>query len=155
MIVARICKRAFANQALSGRGAMLHPGRWHSIGTPMAYTASTASLALLELLAHVDRQNVPDDIVLLTFEIDDALVSRPARLPSSWHATPYAASAQKFGDRWAERGAAGQGSLGLVVPSALLRRESNVLINPRHPEFASGIRLLDREPIAIDARLIG
>ena len=155
MIVARICKRAFAGQSLSGLGAMRHPGRWHSIGTPMAYTASTASLALLELLAHVDRRNVPDDIVLLTFEIDDRLVARPKRLPARWHETPYQTSAQKFGDRWALLGASGQASLGLIVPSALLRSEANVLINPRHPEFAAGIKLIRREPIAIDARLIG
>lgn len=154
MIVARITKRAFADQALSGRGAMLYSGRWHTKGTPIAYTASTASLALLELLVHVDRANLPDDLMLLQFDIPDKLVGECATLPKQWNATPHRPYAQRFGDRWAARGATGNATLALAVPSAILRSERNILVNPLHPEFGRIVRVSSRS-LAIDSRLLG
>lgn len=154
MIVARITKRAFADQSLSGRGAMLYSGRWHSKGTPIAYTASTASLALLELLVHVDRNSIPDDLMLLMFEIPDEFVGECTTLPKRWNATPHAPYAQRYGDRWAARGAVGNATLALSVPSAILRTERNILVNPLHPEFGR-IRRVSSRSLAIDSRLFG
>lgn len=52
MIVYRLCKAAHI--ALDGKGARLWGGRWNSADWPMVYTAATPSLAVLEILVHLD-----------------------------------------------------------------------------------------------------
>jgi RES domain-containing protein len=58
--------------------------------------------------------------------------------------------ARAFGDAWIRE----LRTAVLVVPSVVARREGNVLINPRHPDF-SGIVASVPEPVVWDARLFG
>jgi len=53
-------------------------------------------------------------------------------LPSYWYKTSMAPSCRILGDQWIESGS----SLLLSIPSAIIRDETNVLINPAHPEFS-------------------
>ena len=114
----------------------------------MIYAAGSLALAMLERL--VQRRNlggtllveaeIPDDV-----EWED-LLSNP---PPGWRAlgSPEAAAA---GGSWA---VAGRTAL-LRVPSALVPREANWVVNPAHPD-AARIRLGALEPLAWDPRLFG
>ena len=50
MRVYRISRPEYVATALLGNGAALAPGRWNSRGVRLAYTASSVSLAMLEIL---------------------------------------------------------------------------------------------------------
>ena len=52
-------------------------------------------------------------------------------LPEDWMEEPAPASTAEIGDSWLES----QSSLALVVPSVVVPRETNYLINPSHSYF--------------------
>ncbi|MEJ0103503.1 MAG: RES family NAD+ phosphorylase [Bacteroidota bacterium] len=54
MNVYRISKCEYISD-LQGTGAALYPGRWHSKGTYILYTAATPSLAMLESVVHISN----------------------------------------------------------------------------------------------------
>ena len=70
-------------------------------------------------------------------------------LPDAWDNADLRV-ARAFGDAWIRE----QRTAVLVVPSVVVRREGNVLINPRHSDF-SGIVASAPEPVVWDARLFG
>ncbi len=144
MIVYRLAKAAFA--ALDGEGARLFGGRWNSAGRPMIYAAASPSLAVLEVLVHLDLplDLMPDDYRLLTIEApDDAPRERLDQSSDS------AEACRAAGNDFLKRGAA----LVLLVPSIVVPKETNALVNPRHPD-ASRLRLIDDEPFRFDPRLL-
>ena len=67
MRVYRISRPEYVATALLGNGAALAPGRWNSRGVRLAYTASSVSLAMLEILVHVNREDVPDGRRMLAY----------------------------------------------------------------------------------------
>jgi RES domain-containing protein len=136
---------------LSGEGARRYGGRWNSPGVPMVYTATSASLAVLETLVHMGLNVFPDDLVLVTLEVPQDLVSalEPARLPEHWAAYPAPAAASEIGDLWARE----EQSVGLLVPSAILPQENNLLINPCHAR-ADLLEIVDILPYRVDRRLL-
>lgn len=74
---------------LDGEGARRWGGRWNSPGTPLVYTAGSASLASLESLAALDPETVPEDLVLAAIDVpDDAVIEQLPRdeLPDGWQA---------------------------------------------------------------------
>lgn len=151
MRVYRITAAALAGDALSGIGAALYGGRWNSKGTRVAYAAWARSAAILELLVHVgDRRNVPEDRVLLPIDLPEDAVDTLETPPRGWDKLPYAAAVQRAGDAWVR--AARQ--LALRVPSALVRSEWNLLINPVHPRFGEVV-VGKPESLVLDARLFG
>ncbi len=150
MRVWRITAARFADHALSGFGAARSGARWNSRGTAIAYTADAVALAMLELLVHVDRRDVPAGMRLLAFEIPDDSIAEPDSVPIGWQKLPYAQTAQAAGDAWVRAGS----SLALRVPSAVARHHANFLVNPAHPRAAEVRRSLN-EPLALDERLFG
>lgn len=46
---------------LTGEGAALRGGRWNSIGVSVVYASTHLSLALVELLVHLDALDLPGD----------------------------------------------------------------------------------------------
>jgi len=144
VIVYRLAKAAFI--ALDGEGARLFGGRWNSPGRPMIYAAASPSLAVLEVLVHLDLpiDLMPDDYRLLAIDIpDDAEVERPERTP------PDAEACLALGDDFLARGAA----LALIVPSVVVPQERNALINVRHSAMGP-VRLVSDEGFRFDWRLI-
>jgi len=112
----------------------------------MVYTAASPSLAVLEVLVHLDLPSelLPDDYQLLTVNVpDDAPVSRIVDPVLDDDAC------RQTGDAFLVDAAA----LALAVPSVVVPQERNVLLNPRHPDM--GRVIVERsEPFRIDPRLV-
>ena len=138
--------------ALTGEGARRFGGRWNSVGTPMVYTASTFALALLEIIVNASSGKIPSDMMYAPIEIpsDIVLDTLPvAKLPRNWHESPAPLGCQRAGDLWIRRGE----TVGLIVPSAVARIETNVLLNPSHGDFAR-LTIGNVEPMALDRRFL-
>jgi RES domain-containing protein len=116
----------------------------------MVYASSSRALALLEILAHIDRDDAPRDLEYARLEIPDDAIGGVPILPSDWDVSPPAAATRALGDAWTRGGA----SLALIVPSVIVSKELNVLINPAHGRFAEIVVSSDG-PVVIDARLLG
>jgi RES domain-containing protein len=127
----RITRQVHAANPLSGEGAARSGNRWNSPGVRIGYTATGRALAVLEMLVHVTRETIPHDIVLIAIEVPDEVVTELKPVPKNWNAVPYGDHARAAGNAWVRAGT----SLGLLVPSAVLTREHNLLINPGHPDF--------------------
>lgn len=130
MIVWRITRKRFLDEALSGEGASRYPGRWNHRDTPMVYAASHASLAVLEYLANLDIATLPNDLVLLTLAIPDD-VAQFERMPEGWDARPPIAATRDLGTEWIQS----RRTIALSVPSVILPSENNILLNPLHPDI--------------------
>ena len=148
MRVWRLARRAHA--ALDGEGARRYSGRWNSAGRPLLYTSSHLSLAALEALAHFDADEVPEDLQAFAIEIPDALATEQVTadiLPIGWTRQEFATRA--FGDEWLTVARTPV----LVVPSALVPEETNVLVNPAHPA-THGVVVVARRRFVYDPRLL-
>ena len=151
MRVFRICRKVHA--AFDGEGARLFGGRWNRRGTAVIYASESLALAALELLVHAEPALLPDDLVSVAADVPDALdlESVAAReLPRDWRRHPAPEALAERGTEWARSGRTAV----LAVPSALVPRERNFLLNPAHPDFKK-IRPHGPEPFALDARLRG
>lgn len=117
----------------------------------MIYTASTLSLALLEIIANSGNRELPADYVYSLVDIQDNLIERIdfRALPTDWYEFPAPPALQTFGNIWV----AEQRSMALLVPSAVARIEYNVLLNPAHPSFADGLKTTNPDPLPVDRRL--
>jgi len=147
VIAARICKAKYAEN--DGEGARLHGGRWNHKGTPMIYCGQTASLAALEVLAN--SAGLPSNMVIVQAHIPDTMKVKKlekAALPADWNRAVPSDSTKDIGTNWADS----METVVLSVPSAIVDRERNFLINPRHRDFRR-IKFDPPEPFDFDPRL--
>ncbi len=133
-------------------GAMLHGGRWNSVGQRVIYTADSYAGAMLEVLVHANlsrppkhhrvvRISIPDDVSMETVT--------PVSVPG-WDREDLSAP-RAYGDLWLRE----MRTAVLRVPSVVTEgRESNLLFNPAHPEFAL-VDVSPPEAIHWDLRLFG
>ncbi|HEY2621122.1 MAG TPA: RES domain-containing protein [Acetobacteraceae bacterium] len=129
-----------------GGGAAARGGRWNPAGIPAIYAAGSLSLAMLEFLVQsrdLDRTflvdaDIPDDVTI------DDLTEHP---PPNWRALDSPAALRAGRDWLVSRRTAV-----LRVPSALVPREQNFVINPGHPD-ASRIHPTGPVPLDWDPRL--
>jgi RES domain-containing protein len=137
--------------AFSGEGARRYGGRWNSRGTPVAYTAGSRSLALLEILVHLDSSRLLHRYVLLPIRFAAGHVEHldAGDLPDDWRSHPAPASTQSLGDAWARE----TRSPVLQVPSVVVPSEPNYIINPLHPDFPE-LTIGTAEPLDVDPRLL-
>jgi len=146
----RICRRRYAAEAATGEGARLYGGRWNSRGVRAVYASTSMALAAVETFVNLEPNLQPRDLVSIEGEIPDALeigrLDLNALLPH-WHQTRDE-SLRRFGDEWIRAAK----TAALLVPSAAIRGEWNVLLNPAHPDF-SKITFQDPEPFAFDLRM--
>ncbi|MGB0005685.1 MAG: RES family NAD+ phosphorylase [Candidatus Sulfotelmatobacter sp.] len=151
--VYRILRKAYARSPVDGEGAYRYGGRWSSAGTRLSYTSEHQSLAMLEYFVHLDSDNAPADLVLVTAEIpDDLSRERIAgqELPYYWRKSPAPVELARLGDEFARRAK----HCILIVPSALAPNENNWLLNPQHLSFRR-IVLSQLEPLRYDPRMFG
>ena len=147
----RIVTKHLALSAFDGEGARKYGARWNSPGTRMIYTASARSLAILEILAHIeDEATLSSSFCSIRVEFPDELVSSldTEQLPKGWDSSPALAATPIIGDNWAK---AGESPI-LAVPSAIVPEETNYLLNPDHSDFGK-ITIDEPIPIGIDPRL--
>jgi len=146
----RICRRRYAAEAASGEGARLYGGRWNSRGMRVVYASTSLALAAMETFVNLEPNLHPKDLVSIEGEVPDALeIGRLElrALPANWRQTREE-SLRRFGDEWIR---AAQ-TVALLVPSAAVRGEWNVLLNPAHPDF-SKVKFQEPEPFEFDARM--
>jgi RES domain-containing protein len=150
MKIWRICRERYAADAFSGEGARRFGGRWNSRGVPMVYCSSSLALAAIELFVHLEPNLQPDDLVSIAAELP---AGEPARrlelvdLPKEWWNDDFE-PLRKLGNDWIRE----KQSLALMVPSAPLHMEWNVLVNPLHP----AVKEISIEPVQafhFDARM--
>ncbi|GGB07149.1 RES family NAD+ phosphorylase [Mucilaginibacter rubeus] len=150
MILYRITKCNYAAD-LSGTGARLYGGRWNSEGKPMLYLASSRSLAVLEVLVHLDPLIIPGNYCLTEIEVPDSkiITVEVEQLPADWRDITGPVILRELGDAFLKK----QEYLLMKVPSSIVPAEFNYLLNPLHSD-AFNIKLLKREPFSFDRRLI-
>lgn len=147
----RICNAKHA-LALDGEGARLCGGRWNSPGTAVIYTSSSISLAVLETFVHFEPTQKPTESVLVSIEVPGkARVESIDRrnLTDDWAIYPAPEELSKVGNKWVKSGA----SLLLMVPSAVIPEESNILLNPLHPDIKKCRAKIERQ-FQYDRRLV-
>ena len=117
----------------------------------MIYTAESLSLATLEILVNLDSPDTLDQYLSIPVEFDETLCKALEldALPENWASEPPSPSAQQIGTNWA----AARESTVLAVPSAVVRREFNFLLNPEHPDFPQ-VRIGNPAEFALDPRLV-
>lgn len=115
----------------------------------MVYTSRHLSLAVLEVLVHVELvRDLPDDHRYWEIELKERDVERldPERLNGSW--ARQLEHTRELGNAWLESGR----SLGLLVPSAVVPIEDNLLLNPRHDRI-DALEVRNTRDFTFDARL--
>jgi RES domain-containing protein len=129
----RICRRRYASEGASGEGARLCGGRWNSRGVRVVYASTSLSLAAVETFVNLEPNLRPTDLVSIEGKVPETLeiaTLDPTLLPKTWYATRDE-SLHRFGDEWVKAGK----TAALTVPSAPIRGEWNLLLNPAHADF--------------------
>lgn len=82
---------------LTGGGARRRGGRWNSPGVPMVYASAHLSLAVLELLVHLESDDLPDNLVAYRLEVPDRLLEEQPDVPLEWLDDPLRRRSRRFG----------------------------------------------------------
>ena len=130
----RLCQVAQQTNAFSGEGAARYGGRWNSLGMPAMYAAGSLSLAVLEVLVHVDTDLLSNDFVAFAVDIPEELPSESIildELPKNWRDEYPPEYCCQLGNQWLQAGTTAI----LWVPSAIVPNETIALLNPRHQDF--------------------
>lgn len=121
---------------LTGAGAKLSGGRWNRKGTPVIYASHSRALACLEVLAHLAHDGLPLNRylvqILIPLEQWQLAVRFDPATGVGWDALPAGLVSIDWGTQWAQSGA----SLVALVPSIVVPEETNMLLNPQHPDAA-------------------
>ena len=149
MILYRIVKCSYADD-LSGTGARLYGGRWNSEGKAAVYLASSASLAVLEVLVHLPPLMIPEDYCLVEIEVPDSVTEITIKdLPINWKDVSPPNSLKLIGDGFLQK----QAHLLMKVPSSIVPMEYNYLLNPLHKDIKN-VKIINKEPFNFDERLV-
>jgi len=135
--------------ASDGTGSAKAGARWNPRGVEVVYCSSSPSLAVLEILVNYD--GLPPDFVLTRIVIPDrvSIIDVPASiLVKGWDSPIETSATQEYGQAWIASGATAV----LKVPSAIVPRDSNYVINVNHPDFRL-ILFGPSEPFRFDPRL--
>ena len=150
MFVWRLCKQHPSDAAFDGEGARLYGGRWNQKGTRLVYASATLSLAALEYLVHAEPGQLKLRLFSYAADVPDALIEAMSdtSLPSNWRRVPEPDDTRSLGTSWARALTAAV----LSVPSVVIPRERNYLLNPAHADFKN-IRVTDAGRFTFDSRL--
>jgi RES domain-containing protein len=116
----------------------------------VVYASTTLAVAAIETFVNLEPNLRPRDLVSIEGEIPEALeIGRVdlKELPTRWYETRDE-SLRRFGDEWVRAGR----TVALLVPSAAIRGEWNVLLNPAHAEF-SRVKFHPPKPFEFDLRM--
>ncbi|MCK5400758.1 MAG: RES family NAD+ phosphorylase [Flavobacteriaceae bacterium] len=150
MKVYRIAKQKFLSD-LSGEGARLYGGRWNNAGYNMVYFSENLSLCVLEMLVHLEYKYINNDFGFIEVDIPDEFIKPTLKIKSldeNWRNNPPIGFTQDKGTAWLQS----QKSLAMRVPSAVLPKEYNILMNPKHMS-SSEIKIIKKGKLDIDSRI--
>lgn len=150
MLLYRIAKQEYIGD-LSGTGAKLYGGRWNKPGKAALYTSESRALAMLELLVHFNsRAAIRNVFRFAVIEVDSTLITDvPAKLfPDNLH-TFNNETLWEITEKYFDQ----KNCLAIRVPSVIIGRESNVILNPEHENYPL-VRITSVEKAAIDPRLL-
>lgn len=137
------------SEAFSGEGGVRASGRWNRLGTRIVYTAQSLSLAALEKFIHMGDEGREIELVSYKVEIPAGVKIRVLKeLPPDWREIPAPPSTMELGTSWI----AAASTAVLMVPSVVIEDESNLLLNPLHPDFRK-IRISGPKPLRFDSRM--
>lgn len=145
----RLVAPKWASTALSGEGARLYGGRWNSPGRPMVYLATSRALAALELLVHLTTpasRKIPRTLITVSLPID--LIGGEFWQAEGWRDDPPGKGSTDQGDDWLSVAK----TAGVLVPSAIIPDEQNLLLNPLHHDFQK-VTIIKASPFSFDPRL--
>lgn len=144
----RLARRIHAAKRALPVGAQVTGGRWNPRGLPVVYAGTSIALVALEYFVHLSGDE-PSDLVLLELRVPDGASRESVTLsdlPDRWQDD--VAITQERGRRWIESSR----SLALQVPSAIVPEESNLVLNPAHPEWGQvDVRVV--RPFHFDRRM--
>ena len=146
----RICSSEHIND-ISGTGARIYGGRWNHPGYPVVYTSSSRSLAALEFLVHVPMALAPQNLSIVEINIQKNVTREliaENQLPANWRDYPALEQLANIGTNWIKS----KSSLLLEIPSAVVGKEMNILINPLHPDIKH-VNVATKEKFFFDSRL--
>ena len=137
---------------LTGNGSKLFGGRWNSEGIPALYTATSRSLALLEILAHAPAKILQlKTYMLVTISVPDAVLKQVIdfkELPERWDSIDIHPFTQKTGDYFLSENK----KLLLLAPSVLMPEENICVLNPLNPDMKK-VKIVQRRSIFFDKRV--
>ncbi|MCE7509614.1 RES family NAD+ phosphorylase [Alloalcanivorax xenomutans] len=147
----RLLKKKWRATAFDGEGARRYGGRWNSRGRSCVYLAGSESLAMLEVMVHLDDYTLLRHYLLLEIPLPKTVIQvlPTEQLPRDWREEPAPPSTAVIGDDWLNQA----DSLALAVPSVVVPRERNYLLNPAHPQFQDVIIRAREIAFQPDARL--
>jgi RES domain-containing protein len=148
----RIFKDVHLETANTGYGASLFPGRWNHRNVPVLYSSATLSLSCLEIVANANVPGLLENYLFVEYQFKESLlgVTDIKHLPPDWMASPPSNITRDIGDKWIKSNK----SVVLRVPSSIIPRECNYLINPNHIDFKS-IVIRKAEKFMFDQRIVG
>jgi RES domain-containing protein len=145
----RIARKTHA--AFDGESARLYGSRWTPRGFLAVFTSATLSLAVLERFVHTDPDVEPTDLVAIevaikpNIDIESVAVSD---LPSNWREYPAPVVLASIGERWQREARTAI----LSIPSVVIPRERNFILNPAHVDFAK-LAVASPETFSFDPRM--
>jgi RES domain-containing protein len=122
----------YAADDMSGTGAKNTGGRWNPVGVAVIYSSENIALTVHETIVHLRSGSLPLNRYLVRIDVPDEVWAARHVLtpPVGWDALPAGMISVQAGEAWLMSKA----SALLVVPSVIIPEESNVLINPLHPD---------------------
>ena len=145
----RIAKEDFSKNLLASGSA----NRWNVNGQFLIYAGSSRSLSTLELIVHQNSVSPAFKYKVMVISIADEenLFTHllQTNLPKEWRSMVAYPTLQALGSEWYQNNR----SLVLKVPSAVIPKEYNFIINTKHPEFVGKVSLVRTEDYFWDDRL--
>ena len=124
--------RISAYADLSGKGGKFASARWHTRGNPIVYLSESPAGAMLERLVHLldNEGQLPLTYNLLEIVAPEETEVRGLMPLAGVGWEQDLLETRRLGDEWLTR----RETVLARVPSAIMPRTWNVLLNPEHPE---------------------
>lgn len=128
--------------------------RWNKNDEFVIYTGSSRALSTLGLVVHRSSISIDNSYKLLVIEIDceedDIYEIKKSKLPKNWQSVEAYPELQEIGSAWYQDFK----YLVMKVPSSIIPKEYNYLINTKHPDFVSKVKMKELEDYNWDDRLL-
>ncbi|MDM1071175.1 RES family NAD+ phosphorylase [Empedobacter brevis] len=150
MFVYNIRKAKYA-KSLQASGVA---NRWNKNDEFVIYTGSSRALSTLELVVHRSAIRIDNSYKLLVIEIDckedEVFEVKKNKLPKNWQSVEAYPKLQEIGSDWYHE----LKYLVMKVPSSIIPKEFNYLINTKHPDFTTKVKIKEVEVYQWDDRLL-